>query len=113
VVEVKLPSTLTRPIYQPNKVPEGWFWLGQTAKKDSCLLVKPAVLPRHGRNSALSDGNITTGFANLPQYQYLSTFFGGDGVNNPKIRALRSDMLLVGQYEVVVSLPTHSVGELS
>lgn len=97
-------------IYQPkNAIPSGWTWLGHTADGTKGLLVKATLPSKAGRNPALASGHSGSGMTNqpfpdLPQYQFLSTYFGGFEYNVPPgslLRALRPDLILPGRYEMV------------
>ncbi|CAA7262065.1 unnamed protein product [Cyclocybe aegerita] len=102
-------SQLPISIYRPkDPIPSGWFWIGQSADSSKALLVKPTLPYKAGRNPALTgahpgEGMTDQPFVDLPQYQFLSTYFGGFVYNTPPgslLRGLRPDLGLPGRYEM-------------
>nr|4V3A_C Chain C, Pleurotolysin B [Pleurotus ostreatus]4V3N_C Chain C, Pleurotolysin B [Pleurotus ostreatus] len=107
----KVPGLESLPVsvYRPKgAIPAGWFWLGDTADASKALLVKPTLPARSGRNPALTSLHQGSGmteqpFVDLPQYQYLSTYFGSFAHDTPPgstLRGLRPDHVLPGRYEM-------------
>ncbi|KDQ25827.1 pleurotolysin B precursor [Pleurotus ostreatus PC15] len=107
----KVPGLESLPVsvYRPKgAIPAGWFWLGDTADASKALLVKPTLPARSGRNPALTSlhegpGMTEQPFVDLPQYQYLSTYFGNFVQETPPgstLRGLRPDHILPGRYEM-------------
>lgn len=97
-------------VYRPKgAIPAGWFWLGHTADSSKALLVKPTLPQKSGRNPALTSlhegpGMTEQPFVDLPQYHYLSTYFGSFADDTPPgslLRGLRPDHILPGRYEMV------------
>ncbi|KAK7029592.1 hypothetical protein VNI00_010406 [Paramarasmius palmivorus] len=107
----KVPSTSQYPkaIYRPkDAIPAGWYWLGHSADASQALIVKPTFALKAGRNPVTTTGHESSGMTdqpitNLPQYQFLSTYFGGGSYNAPPgslFAALRPDLFLQGRWEL-------------
>ncbi|KAH8832148.1 erylysin B [Flagelloscypha sp. PMI_526] len=108
VQQVEGTSQLPVAIYRPkDPIPSGWFWLGQSADGTRALIVKPTLPYKAGRNPALTGAHPGEGltdqpFVDLPQYQFLSTYFGGFVYSTPPgslLKGLRPDLGLPGYYE--------------
>ncbi|KAH8832151.1 erylysin B [Flagelloscypha sp. PMI_526] len=108
VQQVDGTSQLPVAIYRPkDPIPSGWFWLGHSADGIRALIVKPTLPYKAGRNPALTGGHPGEGltdqpFVDLPQYQFLSTYFGGFVYSTPPgslLKGLRPDLGLPGYYE--------------
>ncbi|KAJ3492707.1 hypothetical protein NLJ89_g11178 [Agrocybe chaxingu] len=81
---------------------------GHSADGSKALLVKPTLPYKAGRNPALSGAHPGEGFTDqpfidLPQYQFLSTHFGGNVYSTlpgSLLRGLRPDLGLPGHCEM-------------
>ncbi|KAI0685389.1 erylysin B [Cerioporus squamosus] len=106
------PNTAKFPvaIYQPaDPLPAGWYWLAHAADSTRALIVKPTLPSKAGRNVAVADavpgsGFTTQPFPTLPDYAFLSTFFG---VYSPGVApgsgmgALRPGLFLEGSWTLM------------